>query len=213
METTQDITLKMVYDQFKEDKINKEHLANFKKLYEYHHFLETALLKDYIQYIYDHTEDWFKADTARSLKIQKTPINIIIKGARYPHFASIIDEDIRNQLPKKFTAITKKLMDGFNRRDDDAMSSISESDQSGTVDVETMTDMNTDEAIAGLHEQLQTLRKEINEQKLKNSQHLTEKSELKKLLVALLDAYQTDVPENNRLGLVEFTKSLIEKRI
>jgi hypothetical protein len=219
METTE-ITLKTVYDQFKADNINKEHSANFKKLYEYHRYSEATPLKEYIQFIYENTENWFLINnniTERFLKIQKTPINIIIKGQKYPHFASMIDDTIKTELPKKFTKITKHLLKQLkdnNNADDDATTedteSTAESIPVGSIEQGT----NPEETFNDINEQILKYQTEINELKCKNARHVEEKGDLKRLLLNLLDAYQNDMPqEHKNNGLIEFNKYILEKYI
>ena len=104
-----------------------KNVALFSKCFRNSKFEETTLLIDYIRYVYDNTEQWFREAlvnakmTQRAFRSVKTPLNVITKQEKYVPLLKDLDQSIVKGLPKKFTqtikVLTKRLEE--EKTDDD----------------------------------------------------------------------------------------------
>ena len=193
-----------------------ENIKIFERVFIHNNFTLESLLKDYLQYIYDDTEKWLKDTlpdfkTEKAIRNQKTPINNIIKGTKYPALANCIDDNIRKELPKRFTDIVNSLVEEgrFTQKRNKTTAVETESEISEESYPDDPLDPQNDEIIATLTKEMNELKLKNNELKLKNNKLQEEKREIKNLMLSLLNAYKKDVNSS----LSEFAEEIIQKFI
>ena len=193
------------------DKESKENISMFENVFLAHKFTNESLLTDYIKYIDENTYEWFKNGSANvknesTARHMKTPINNIIKGTKYIELAQLIDNDVRNELPKKLLQVQKQLVEeGRFKRSTRKKEKVYED----SISEEGTTDDYVEETDYISHNEDNELQKENNTLKLHIKELEDDKKELKNLLKALLTAYKKDF--NGQHGLADFTELVLDK--
>jgi hypothetical protein len=109
-------TLLKVSNLFEKKLDSKANVQYFVKGFQANGFDENTVLGEYLQYIYDHTDDWLHSATKhtsrniRTLRNFKTPINNILKGEKYPELKDEYNVAMAQNLPKTFTTVINDIV-------------------------------------------------------------------------------------------------------
>lgn len=109
-------TLSRVSNLFEKKLDSKANVLYFIKGFQANGFDENTVLGEYLQYLFENTNEWLHNATKhtsrniRTLRNFKTPINNILKGEKYPELKDEYNLEMAQNLPKTFTTVINDIV-------------------------------------------------------------------------------------------------------